>query len=75
VIEVLGEGFNIFNANIWTQYNNSAFTATSTNAATTSPTTPISLVPSTTFGTPSADSGFPDGTNARRFQVAVRLRY
>jgi hypothetical protein len=75
VIELLGEGFNIFNANIWTQYNNTAYTATATNAATTSPTTPIVLVPTTNFGTPSADSGFPDGTNARRFQVAVRLRY
>jgi len=75
VIEVLAEGFNIFNANIWTQYNNTAFTATATTAATTSPTTPVVLVPTTNFGTPSADSGFPDGTNARRFQVAVRFRY
>jgi hypothetical protein len=75
VIELLGEGFNIFNANIWTQYNNTAYTATSTNAATTSPTTLVVLAPTTNFGTPSADSGFPDGTNARRFQLAVRLRY
>ena len=75
VIEVLGEAFNIFNANIWTQYNNAAYTATATNAATASPATPVILVPTTNFGTPSADSGFPDGTNARRFQVAVRFRY
>jgi hypothetical protein len=75
VIEVLGEAFNIFNNHIWTQYNNTAYTATATNAATTSPTTPVILVPTTNFGTPSADSGFPDGTNARRFQVAVRFRY
>jgi len=75
VIEVFGEGFNIFNAHIWTQYNNTAYTATATNAATTSPTTPVILAPTTNFGTPSADSGFPDGTNARRFQVAVRFRY
>jgi hypothetical protein len=75
VIEVLGEGFNLFNANIWTQYNNTAYTATATTAATTSPATPVVLVPTTNFGTPSADSGFPDGTNARRFQVAVRFRY
>jgi hypothetical protein len=75
VVEVLGEGFNIFNAHIWTQYNNTAYMATTTNAATTSPSTQVSLVPTTNFGTPSADSGFPDGTNARRFQVAVRFRY
>ena len=75
VLEGLIEGFNIFNANIWTQYNNTAFTATATSAATTSPTTPVVLAPTTNFGTPSADSGFPDGTNARRFQVAVRFRY
>jgi hypothetical protein len=75
VIEGLVEGFNVFNTNIWTQYNNTAYTASATNAATTSPATPIVLVPTTTFGTPSADSGFPDGTNARRFQVAVRFRY
>ena len=75
VIELLGEAFNIFNANIWTQYNNTAYTATATNATTTSPTTPVVLVPTTNFGTPNADSGFPDGTNARRFQVAVRFRY
>ena len=75
VIEVLGEAFNLFNANIWTQYNNQAFQATSTVATTTSPSTPVLLVPTANFGTPSADSGFPDGTNARRFQVAVRFRF
>jgi hypothetical protein len=75
VIEMLGEAFNLFNANIWTQYNNQAFQATSTVATTTSPSTPVLLVPTANFGTPSADSGFPDGTNARRFQVAVRFRF
>ena len=75
VLEGVVEGFNIFNTNIWTQYNNTTYTATSTNAATTSATTPLVLGPTTNFGTPSADSGFPDGTNARRLQVAVRFRY
>jgi hypothetical protein len=75
VVEVLAEGFNIFNANIWTQYNNQAFQATSTVATTTSPSTPVVLAPTPNFGTPSADSGFPDGTNARRFQVAARVRF
>ena len=75
VVEALVEGFNIFNANIWTQYNNTAYAATGTNAATTTPSTPVMLVPTTNFGTPNADAGFPDGTNARRFQVAIRFRF
>ncbi len=75
VIEVLGEGFNIVNANIWTQYNNTIYTATATNAATATGSTPVVLTAMPTFGTPSADGGFPDGTNARRFQVAVRFRF
>jgi hypothetical protein len=33
------------------------------------------LVPTTNFGAPNADAGFPDGTNARRFQVAIRFRF
>jgi hypothetical protein len=74
VVELLAEGFNIFNPHIWTQYNNTIYSA-ATAPATNPVSTPVSLTPTTNFGTPSADNGFPDGTNARRFQLAARFRF
>src|SRR5436309_5214930 len=50
VIDVLPEGLNIFNADIWTQYNNTVYQATATTAATTTSSTPVLLTPTTNFG-------------------------
>ena len=73
-IELIAEGFNIFN-----RANFNGFNTTLYNAATpTSPIssdTPIQLRPADNFGAPNADGSQPDGTNARRFQLAARFRF
>jgi hypothetical protein len=67
------EGFNVFN----TQYNTSVSTAayTSSAAGVLKPVTTVNTLGQTVtslgFGT--ATQAFPDGTNARRLQVALRL--
>jgi hypothetical protein len=35
----------------------------------------VSLTPVTNFGTANNDGSQPDGTNARRLQVAMRLKF
>jgi len=58
------EGFNVFN----TQYN--------TGAATTAFTASGGVIkPQAGYGVGNATGGFPDGTSARRAQVALRLTF
>jgi hypothetical protein len=58
------EGFNIFN----TQYN--------TGAATTAFTASGGIIkPQTGYGVGNSSAAFPDGTNARKAQVAIRLTF
>jgi hypothetical protein len=72
--EILFEGFNVFN-----RANYNGFLTTSVNAAATTTTTalntPVVLTPNPTFGTVTDDGSQPDGTNARRLQVALRFRF
>ena len=56
------EGFNIFNMQYNTSVNSTKYTAT--NGV---------LTPLANFGTGTSSQGFPDGTNARRAQVGIRL--
>ncbi|MDQ2948464.1 MAG: hypothetical protein M3Y27_21425 [Acidobacteriota bacterium] len=74
VLEIVAEGFNVFNRSNFTQFNSTAYFATATTA-TALVTAPVILTCSTNFGTPSSDNAFPDGTNARRFQLALRFRF
>ena len=63
-LAIMFEGFNIFN----TQYN--------TGAATTAYTASGGVLkPVVGYGVGNATGGFPDGTNARKAQVAVRLTF
>ena len=75
VLELLGEGFNLFNRANFNQYNSTRYNAGPTTATTTSPSTPVLLTNVTTFGAPFGDGGPPDGTNARRFQLAARFHF
>jgi len=75
VLELLGEGFNLFNRANFNRYNSTRYNAGPTTATTTSPSTPVLLTNVTTFGAPFGDGGPPDGTNARRFQLAARFRF
>ncbi len=73
-IELLFEGFNVFNRSnfngfISTRYNVTGYVSTQDVAA------PIVLTNNATFGTPNNDGAQPDGTNARRFQLAGRFRF
>ena len=72
--ELMGEVFNLINHPNYYGVNTSLFTAPSP-AATTPVGTPIALTQRTDFGTPYTTSIFPDGTSARRFQLAARLRF
>ena len=73
-IELLGEGFNVLN-----RKNFNGFRSTRYDVVATTVDTPLSqpalLVERADFGTPNNNGSQPDGTNARRFQIAARLRF
>jgi len=60
--------FEVFNvANTWTATSNSNSQAFSE--------TGLVIKPTPLYGQASADSGFPDGTQARRMQVSARFTF
>jgi len=84
--EIIAEGFNILNHSNFNGFNNTIYNAPSfTNnlaapiSATNRPlvTTPIVLSTTTTpiYSAANADGSQPDGTNARRLQFALRLKF
>jgi hypothetical protein len=73
-IELLAEGFNVFNRDNYNGFRSTRYDATATTVAN-SVSDPIVLTQRADFGTPSADGSAPDGTNARRFQIAIRIKY
>jgi len=58
------EVFNLTNTITYTSITNRAFTANGFN-----------ISPAAGLGTPTQSSGFPDGTNARRAQVSIRIDF
>jgi hypothetical protein len=73
-IEALAEGFNVFNRSNYNGFNTTMYNAAaSTN--TTPLSTPIQLTPVAGFLAPNNDASPPDGTNARRLQLALRFRF
>ena len=58
------EVFNLTNTITYTSITSRGYTASGLN-----------ISPSAGLGTPTASSGFPDGTNARRAQVSLRLEF
>jgi len=86
VVELLGEAFNLFNRSNFNGFNSTLYNAafpllpgstTDRFSATNPPplATPIPLTRSSNFGAPNNDGSQPDGTNARRFQLALRFRF
>jgi Carboxypeptidase regulatory-like domain len=73
-LELLVEGFNIFNRRNFNGFRSTRYDATATTV-TTPLSQPIALTERTDFGTPNNDGSQPDGTNARRFQIAARVRF
>ncbi len=73
-MEILGEAFNILNHANYNGYNSTAFNSVATTA-TTPLNSPIVLIPNSNFRTANNDGSQPDGTNARRIQVSLRLKF
>ncbi|HXG90362.1 MAG TPA: TonB-dependent receptor [Vicinamibacterales bacterium] len=74
VAEVVAEGFNIFNRANFNGFRNTRYEAQATTV-TTPLTNAVVLVERADFGQANNDSSQPDGTNARRFQLALRFRF
>ena|SRR5215472_6007491 len=74
VLELLGEGFNLFNHPNFNQYNSTKVNVGPT-IATNDVAVPVTMTNVATFATPFGDGGPPDGTNARRFQISARFRF
>jgi len=74
VAEVVAEGFNIFNRSNFNGFRSTLYEALSTTA-TTPLATPIVLTQRADYGLENNNSSQPDGTNARRFQLALRFRF
>jgi hypothetical protein len=73
-VEGILEGFNVLNRSNFNGFNTTGYTAAATTA-TTPVTTPIALTASSSYLQPNNDGSQPDGTNARRFQIAIRVRF
>jgi hypothetical protein len=73
-VQVLAEGFNVFNRSNYNGFNTTMYTAAATTTATPL-SQPILLTPSAGYLAPNNDASPPDGTNARRLQLALRLRF
>jgi len=73
-MEMLGEGFNVLNRANYNGYNSTAFNTVATTV-TTPLTAPVLLNANSNLRTPNNDGSQPDGTNARRIQVSLRLKF
>jgi hypothetical protein len=73
-IQVLAEGFNVFNRSNYNGFNTTMYTAAATTN-TTPLASPILLTATTNYLTPNNDAVPPDGTNARRLQLSLRFRF
>ncbi len=73
-LELIGEAFNLANRANYNGYNTTIYNATAT-ANTTPLATPIALTSNASYFQANNDGAAPDGTNARRLQVAIRFRF
>ena len=73
-VEVMAEAFNLLNHSNYNGFNTTLYNAVATTTATPL-STPIALTPAIGYFSPNSDASPPDGTNARRLQLAIRFRY
>jgi hypothetical protein len=73
-LELIGESFNLFNRSNFNGFRTTRYEAQATTV-TTPLATPIALVERADFGVENNNGSQPDGTNARRFQLALRFRF
>lgn len=76
-VEIFGEAFNILNHSNFNGYNTQLLQLSPTFSKNPALSQPVPLVfpNNANFGIPSQDGSQPDGTNARRLQFAVRLKF
>ena len=74
-MELLGEGFNIFNRSNFNGFNTQLYSVVTPSPNPPAADTPIQFIRNETFGQRNNNSSQPDGTNARRFQIAARFRF
>lgn len=74
-VELLAEGFNVFNRSNFNGFNTTFYNTTTPSPNPPTLATPIVFTANPSFGTPNNDGSQPDGTNARRFQLAARFRF
>ncbi|MCY7346920.1 MAG: carboxypeptidase regulatory-like domain-containing protein [Pyrinomonadaceae bacterium] len=77
-VELIGESFNLFNRSNFNGFDTNLYSvAPLPNPAPPNPSaaTPIQFVQNANFGSPNANGSQPDGTNARRLQIAARFRF
>lgn len=72
-LELIAEGFNLLNRSNFNGFNTTVYNVTS--AGTQDVSVPIQFTANPTFGVPNNDGSQPDGTNARRFQIAAKVRF
>jgi len=74
-IELLAEGFNVFNRANFNGFNSQLYSVVTPSPNPPAVNTPIQFIRNANFGLPNNDGSQPDGTNARRFQLAARFRF
>ena len=73
-LELIGESFNLFNRSNFNGFRSTLYEAQATTV-TTPLSAPIILIERSDFGLENNNGSQPDGTNARRFQLAARFRF
>jgi hypothetical protein len=73
-MEVLGEAFNLFNRSNFNGWVNTIYQGVATTTSTPI-SAPVVLNDNSAFERQSNNSSQPDGTNARRFQISLRMRF
>jgi hypothetical protein len=73
-VEIMAEAFNLFNHSNYNGFNTTLYNAVATTTSTPL-SMPIQLTPAIGYFSPNSDAAPPDGTNARRLQLAIRFHY
>lgn len=74
-VELIGEGFNVFNRANFNGFNTQLYSVVTPSPNPPAADTPIRFIRNDSFGERNNNSSQPDGTNARRFQLAARFRF
>lgn len=74
-VELIAEGFNVFNRGNFNGFNTTLYNTVTPSPNPPAAETPIVFLLNNSFGERNNNGSQPDGTNARRFQLALRFRF